>query len=220
MLFSAWVVKLGGMKPLIVLALSVVLSGSIFAAPSSVKGRKLTDLNVVPARILQRSVSPKFYKSLLVSPLEGWLTVRANVSGTHLSGAKIVRSDLKGAFDPLAFQLANEAQVAGNFTLDRPNATSTVLLHLLVYEIADGTMVLSFVHFDGPGGDQMQYYGCARLLVLKQGKWTEIKGPASLDGKGIAVRQGIRNDLKSSLRMEGLGVQGPEATNMSSGSGH
>jgi hypothetical protein len=202
------------MKPLITLAVSILLSGSTFAAPDSVKGRNLTDLNVVPAHVLQRSVSPKFYKSLLVSPLDGWITVRANLSGTHLSGAKIVRSDLKGAFDPLAFQLAKEAQVAGNFTLDRPNTTSSVLLHLLVYEIADGTMVLSFVHFDGPGGDQMQYYGCARLLVLQGSKWTEIKGPASLDGKGIAVRQGIRNDLNGSLKMEGLGVIGAEATNM------
>lgn len=204
------------MKPLITFALSVALSASTFAASTAVKGRRLADLNVVPSQVLQRSISPKFYKSLLVSPLEGWVTVRANLSGTHLSGARIVRSDLKGLFDPLAFQLTKEAQVAGNFTLDRPNSTSSVLLHLLVYQIADGTMVLSFMHFDGPSGDQMQYYGCARLLVLQGGKWTEIKGPAGLDGKGIAVRQGIRNNLNASLKLEGMGLAA-EATNMNTG---
>ena len=195
--------------PLVVLFAFVV---STFAAETAVKGRKLTELNVIPASVLQRSVSPKFYRSLLISPLEGMITVRANVSGTRLSGARIVRSELKGLFDPLAMELAKEAQVSGAFSIDKPNTTASVLLHLLVYEIADGTMVLSFLHFDGPGGDQMQYYGCARLLVLKNNKWTEIKGPASLDGKGIAVRQGIKNDVNLSLRMEGLGLAA-EATN-------
>ena len=80
-------------------------------------------------------------------------------------------------------------------------------------------MALSFAHFDEPGGDQMDYYGCARLAVLKSdGKWTEIKGPESLDGKGMVVRQGIKNNLSTSLKMEGL-PQGPEATNMNTGSG-
>jgi len=75
-------------------------------------------------------------------------------------------------------------------------------------------MALSFAHFDGPGGDQMQYYGCARLAVLKSdGKWTEIKGPESLDGKGWAVRQGIKNDLDTTLKLEGV-PRGAESTIM------
>ena len=200
------------MKPFIASLVCLALAGSSFGAQTSVKGRKLTELNVIPTRVLQRSISPKFYKSLLVSPLEGWVTVRANLSGTRLSGAKIVRSELSGVFDQLALQLAKEAQIAGNFSTENPNTRPSILLHLLVYEIADGTMVLSFTHFDGPGGDQMQYYGCARLLVLsKDNKWTEIKGPESLDGKGIVVRQGIRNNV-TSLKLEGL-PKGAEATN-------
>jgi len=201
------------MKPFTALVVLLAFVVSAFAVQTSVKGRKLTELKVIPTRVLERSISPKFYKSLVVSPLEGMITVRANVSGTRLSGARIIRSDLKGLFDPLAFQLAKEAQVAGNFSVEDPNTRPSVLLHLLVYQIADGTMVLSFLHFDGPGGDQMQYYGCARLLVLKNDKWTEIKGPESLDGKGIAVRQGVKNS-PSSLKTEGL-PKGAEATNTS-----
>ena len=199
------------MKPFIALIALLAVVASTLAVQTSVKGRKLTELKVIPTRVLERSVSPKFYKSLVVSPLEGMITVRANVSGSRLSGARIVRSDLNGLFDPLAFQLAKEAQVAGNVSVEDPNTRPSVLLHLLVYEIADGTMVLSFLHFDGPGGDQMQYYGCARLLVLKNDKWTEIKGPESLDGKGIAVRQGVKNS-PSALKTEGL-PKGAEATN-------
>jgi hypothetical protein len=193
------------MKP-VVIVLLVLLSfiSTSSAARSPSKGRKLTELNVIPTRVLQRSISPKFYKSLLISPVEGWIIVRGQLSGTRLSGARIIQSELKGLFDPLALQLAKEAQIAGNFTLERPNAKSSVLLHLLVYQIADATMVLSFAHFDEAGGDQMQYYGCSRLLILKGGQWSEIKGPASLDGKGWAVRQGLRNNMSATVKMESV----------------
>ena len=192
------------MKPILTTLLVVVaFLGTSVAAPAPRQGRTITDINVIPTRVLERSVSRKFYKSLLVSPIEGWIVVRANLSGIRLSGARVIRSDLKGLYDPLALQLAKEAVIAGNYTIERPNLGASVLLHLLVYQIADGTMVLSFAHFDAPGGDQEQYYGCARLLALKANKWTEIKGPESLQGKGWAVRQGVKNDLKDSLKMEG-----------------
>lgn len=207
------------MKPIVICLLSLVTAmGTSSAADSPAKGRTLTEIDIIPTRVLRNSVSPKFYKSLLVSPLEGLITVRGQISGTRIAGAKIIRSDLSGLFDPLALQLAKEAQIAGNFTLERPYTPASVLLHCLVYKIADGTMVLSFAHFDGPGGNQMKYYGCARLLVLKNDKWTEIPGPESLHGKGWAVRQGLRNDIYSALKLEGL-PKGAEATNMNAGSG-
>jgi hypothetical protein len=204
------------MKPLLTIAVVAALLNTTTAAThNSVQGRKLTDLKVIPTRVLQRSISPKFYKSLLVSPLEGWITVRASLAGTQLSGARVIRSEQNGLFDPLALQLAKEARIAGNYSLERPNSGASVLLHLLVYQIADGTMVLSFAHLDEPGGDQADYYGCARLLILKDNKWTEIQGPESLAGKGIAVRRAGKNDV-SSLKLEGL-PKGPEATNMGAG---
>ncbi len=204
------------MKSLLTILVFLAFSGASFAASPPAKGRMLTDLKVIPTRVLQRSVSPKFYKSLTISPLEGWITVRASLSGTRLSGPKIIRSDLSGLFDPLAFQLTKEAQLSGNYSLENPNATTPVLLHLLVYEIADGTLVLSFVHLDGPGGDQSEYYGCARLLVLKDDKWTEIRGPESLADKGTTVRRGPRNNFETSMKLEGR-PQGAEATIMGGG---
>ena len=198
------------MKTLIILT-ALIVAGFLpsgFAAQTPAKGKMLRDLNVIPTSVLERSVSPKFYKSLLISPIEGWIVVRADLSGTKLSGARIIRSELGGLYNPLALRLAKEAEIAGNYTTDRAHLSSSVLLHLLVYKIADATMVLSFAHFDGPGGDQMQYYGCSRLLILKDDKWSEIKGPESLDGKGWAVRQGLKNNVWLSVKkLERIGAE-------------
>jgi hypothetical protein len=196
--------------------LVVAFLPSGFATKDPVKGKRIGELNVIPQRVLQRSVSPQFYKSLLVSPIEGWVTVRANLAGNTLAGARVVRSDLSGVYNPLALQLAKEAKIAGSYSLDRQNAADSVLMHVLVYQIADGTMVLSFAHLDGPGGDQADYYGCARLLVLNGDKWTEIKGPQSLQGKGLAIRQSGRNG-QNALKTERIASGGAESVNYGGG---
>jgi hypothetical protein len=160
-------------------------------------------LKLIPTRVLQRSISPKFFKSLLISPVQGWIVVRAQLCGTRLSNIRIVRSELDGAYDAFALKLASEVQIAGDYTIEKPHLGSSVLMHLLIYRIADGTLALSFPHLDEPGGDQAEYFGCARLAVQKgDGKWTEIKGPEGLEGKGWAVRRGVKNNLKDALKME------------------
>ena len=213
-------VRLAAMKPWLTILVLLSFFHPAFAASSNSKGKTLTELKVIPARVLQRSISPKFYKSLLISPVEGWVTVRAQLAGTRLSGLRVVKSDLNGAYDALALKLAGDVRLSGRFSADRGTPPS-VLLHLLIYQIADGTMALSFAHFDEPGGDQLAYYGCARLAVLKRdGKWTDIKGPEGLEGKGWAVKQGPNNNgdvLKLEVRTGGGAA---EATNMSSGGGH
>ena len=191
------------MKVLLTLSvLACTLSVSV-AAPTQELPLALRDIHSLPPRVLQRSISPAFFRSLQASPIKGWVLVRANLSGSRLTGMRVIRTDLQGLYDPLALQLAKEAVIAGNYTLDRFNKNGSVLLHVLVYKIADGDMVLSFAHLDQPGGEQMEYYGCARLLVLKENKWSEIRGPQTLYGKGWAVRDpGLRNDLTANLKME------------------
>jgi hypothetical protein len=205
------------MKPilltLLILAASVVRNDAV----TSSKGQTLTDLKVIPTRVLQRFISRKFYQSLLISPVEGLITVRAQLSETRLSGMRVIKSDLNGAYDALALKLASEVRMSGNLSTERPNTRPSVLLHLLIYNIADGTMALSFAHLDEPGGDQLTYYGCAKLAVLKSdGKWTQIDGPASL-GNGPTVRQGPKSTLDA-LRLETMS-KGAEATNMNTGGG-
>jgi len=197
------------MKPLLTIVILVVLLCSSEAAPPTIQGRTLSDIPVIPARVLKRSVSAKFYKSLLISPIKGWVVVRANNSGTRLYGTRVMHSEPKGVYDALALERAKEFQIAGYYSIERPNVRPSILLHLLIYQIADGTMALSFPQFDEPGGDQMEYLGCARLAVLKRdGKWTEIKGPESLEGKGWAVRAaGQRNEIRIVKKLE-IGLMG------------
>jgi hypothetical protein len=193
--------------PVLLVILSVLLSSlsSTLAAVAPSEGRRITDLNVIPTRVLKRSISPKFFKTLLVSPVKGWVVVRGNIIGTRISGPRVVHSELNGKFDALALKLAKEVQLAGYYSLDNRTGGS-VLMHLLVYQIADGTMALSFPHLDGAGGDQQKYWGCARLAVLKaDGKWTEIKGPPGLQDKGWAVRTpDLSNNIRAMLKLENI----------------
>jgi hypothetical protein len=191
------------MKPLLSILGLIALVGSSVAASPPASTRTLATLKVVSKRVLQRSISPKFYKSLLISPIKGWIVVRGDLSGAHLAGTRVVHSELNGAYDALALKRASEVVIAGYYSIDKRTAPP-VLLHLLIYQIADGTMALSFPTFDEAGGDQMDYWGCARLAVLKSdGRWTEIKGPESLEGKGWAVRgAGMANELRTVKKLE------------------
>ena len=183
------------------------------AAWPSAQGRTIKDIDLIPKRVLERSISPKFFKTLLISPIGGWVVVRGQLQGTTLSGLKVVHSEPNDANNHLALQRAREVQIAGDYKIDNPNAKSPVLVHLLLYKTADGMLALSFANIDKAGGNQMEYFGCARLAVLKDGgKWVEIQGPSGLQGKGLAVRQGMKNDLGTAMKLERL-TTAAEATN-------
>jgi hypothetical protein len=179
------------MKPLLTLLILVGLfSNSALAASSpSAQGRRIQELNVISTRVLQRSISRKFYKTLLVSPIDGWIVVRGQWVGTRIGGPRVVRSELNGVYDQLALNFAKDFEITGAVG-DISRLGGSILLHLLVYHTADGTMLLSFPTFDTAGGDQMYYWGCARLAVIKKdgGRWVEIEGPDGLHGRGWAVR--------------------------------
>ena len=184
-------ITIGGMKPLLTLLILVgfLSNSALAAAPSAAAGKRIQDLNVISTRVLQRSINPKFYKTLLVSPIDGWVVVRANWTGTRLGGPSIVRSELGGVYDQLALKFASDLEITGIPAQFGHLGGGSVLVHLLVYHTADGTMLLSFPTFDMPGGDQMFYWGCARLAVIKKdtGRWVEIEGPDGLHGRGWAV---------------------------------
>src|SRR5215211_4134823 len=137
--------------------------------------RSIRDIPVAREALL-RTVSPKFYRSLLISPVDGWIVVRGNLVRDHLVATRIMHSELNGEFDALALELANNLHTTGFFTIDSQAPTKPVLLHLLIYHVADGRMALSFAHFDEAGGSQMRYYGSAWMAVLKDnGQWVTIE---------------------------------------------
>jgi hypothetical protein len=168
----------------------LVLAVSSFAAHSSANPYTISDVPTLSHRVLQRAISPKFYESLRVSPLQGCVIVRAQLSNTRLSGMRIIHSELGGAYDSLALERAKAMTIAGYYALGKINRIGNVLVHLLIYEIADGTMALSFAQLDEPGGDQQEYFGSAVLTVRKpDGEWTEIKSVDTLQGKGLGLRK-------------------------------
>ena len=192
------------MKFLLPLVFTLALASEVIAAANAAKGRTVEDIKVVPTRVLKRAISPKFFETLRVSPIQGQIIVRASLVGTKLFGARVIKSDLGGAYDAVALERAKELRVWRHYKLDSQVPSTPVLLHLLVYKIADGTLALSFANLDGAGDDQLDYFGCAKLSVLKSdGSWTEIKGPSTLHNKGMMVRgTGMRNNREALNKME------------------
>lgn len=158
----------------LVLLLSVLTSSAAVdvapAVPRTIK-------DVPEAReALRRIVSPDFYKSLEISPVGGWITVRGMLSGDHLVGQRIVRSDFSGRYDSLALELAKNLQIRADKREGTLIPTRPVLVHLLIYYIVDGNLAVSFAEFDEVGGSQMKYYGSAWMAVEKgENNWTTIE---------------------------------------------
>src|SRR3954467_7942361 len=85
-----------------------------FAAIKPLNGER--SINDIPnaREALLRAVSPRFYKTLLISPVKGWVVVRGQLSGTQLFNTELIHSELDGKYDELALDLANNLQVRGN----------------------------------------------------------------------------------------------------------
>jgi hypothetical protein len=157
--------------------LLVLLGGR---ANASLAQRTLTDIPGAPESVL-RTVSPRFYKTLLISPVEGWIVVRGQLSGgTRVFGAHVVHSEEGGLYDQLALDLANNLHIIGYPHVELGDPTPTVLVHLLIYQIKDAKLALSFAHFDTAGGSQMRYYGSAWLAFQKPNHLWETIEPRNL----------------------------------------
>lgn len=163
-----------------VLLVSFFWSNPTNASPTASQARLLDDIPAARDSLL-RIVSPRFYRSLLISPIEGWIVVRGQLSGgTHMFGPTVVHSELGGVYDQLALDLAKNLVVIGYPHVELADPNPRILLHVLFYKIKDGRLALSFAHFDTPGGSQMRYYGCAWMAVEKPNHLWETIEPKIL----------------------------------------
>lgn len=124
---------------------------------------------------LRRTVGAKLYRSLLISPVEGWIIVRGQLGNDRLIGPIITHSELGGLYDSLALDLARNLRILDYTQSETPGAARTVLVNLVIYQIADTKMAISFGHFAEPGGSQLRYSGAAWIAVLKENKWVSIE---------------------------------------------
>ena len=195
--------------------LSLVLLGlcapTIFAARPSGGGKTIKDLSgTIPLGLLERSVGPKFYRSLLVSPVDDWSTVRARVSGRRLSEAGVVRPARNPAYNALAIKFASELTLAPNDPRGRAGETGAALMHLWIYKIADGLMAVSFAYPETRAGPQRSGIGTVRLSVATSGgRWTEIRPRALRQEKNWSVREHDGHRLRRIDRMPMDVISGP-----------
>jgi hypothetical protein len=149
------------------------------AQPATLQ-RTLGDIPGAPESLL-RIVNPRFYKTLLISPVEGWIVVRGQLAaGTHIFGARVIYSELGCVYDQLTLDLANNLQVIGYPHVELGDPTPSILVHVLIYQIRDAKLAISFAHFETAGGSQMRYYGCAWMAVQKPNHLWETIEPGNL----------------------------------------
>ena len=166
------------MKTYLIALTSILATHVCIAAPPpapTAKGGKIRtflDCPGLPRESLKNGVSAKFYRSLKISPLDGWIVVRAPLHGMKTAHARIIRSDAGGAFDSVALALANSMQVSGLNTTESRINISEIEIHLLIYKIADGIMAVGFSHVDDPKYAGYRQYGRATIGFLKNGQWT------------------------------------------------
>ena len=164
------------MRVIDVVCFVLALAVDVAAAPAP---RTLTDIPGA-RESLSRMVSPRFYRSLQISPVRGWIVVRGQLVSGRLSGSRIAHSELEGAYDQVALDLANNLLVVGFERSEMTGVAPPVLLHVLIYNIADGHLALSFAHLETPGGTQMRNYGSAWMAVEKRNHLWETIDPVSL----------------------------------------
>lgn len=152
---------------------------SVAAAPPArpapvANARTIGNLPDFPLRHLKMSINSKLYKSLMISPVTAWVV--ANPPAGEGGEPKIVRSDAGGAFDKLAMQMAMAWGAVGYDTTESRTQRPTLQIHLLVYKIADGSLLaVNFAY-----NDQAFYHGLQKsdvwVGVYKGGRWTKIGG--------------------------------------------
>jgi hypothetical protein len=75
----------------------------------------------------------------------------------------------------MALELANNLRLLNYTQSNRSNDLHNVLVHLLIYKIADGKMALSFAHLTGSGANQLAYSGTAWMAVQTTGQWRTVE---------------------------------------------
>src|SRR5689334_14850175 len=93
----------------VLVSLLVIPQSFVAAAPppppaSTANVRTIQNLGDFPLAHLKMSLSPKLYKSLLISPLTAWLVAQAPTTGSP--EPKIIHSEGGGVFDKLALEMA------------------------------------------------------------------------------------------------------------------
>ncbi len=172
------------------------------AVSAAEKTRTFADIPGLSDAILKRTVSRTIYRELRVSPVQSWIAVRGQLSGTRIFGARIFHSEDNGAYDKYALQLAEDWRIVGHYGADTLIPTSPIVLNVLIYQIANGTMAVSFPCFSEPGGTELEYYGAAKFAAQQiDGGWKDLALPQGPLKGAWVVRSGLRNNFELQMKL-------------------
>jgi len=158
----------------LVIVIATALQSAAAAPPAS--GRTVQQIPNFPLQSLRTGVGKKLYNSLAVSPVSAWLMARASVVNGHSMAARIMHSEGGGVYDQMVLDLANGYTIGGQNTIESRLATDTLNVYLLIYDIKDGKMAISFSHSDDARYVGYGQAGRAWVGVLQGGKWVTISG--------------------------------------------
>ena len=152
--------------------LAVIILLAFVSVDGASAARTIKNCRGLPLESLRSGVSRKFYKSLEISPIDAWIVARTPLVNSNASGAKIIQSDAGGIYDTMALEIANSMHVSGLNRTESQLHLSELMVHLLIYKIADGLMAVSFSHVDEARYAGYRQYGRATIAFFRNGKWT------------------------------------------------
>jgi hypothetical protein len=194
----------------LMLPLAMAAPAALAALPNP-RSKTIRDLSgTLPLELFQRSVTKKFYQSLLVSPLEDWSVVRAQTAGRR-AGTHVIRPAANPTYDALAVKFANELPLLANDRSRSAEQRDSALLHLLIYKIADGVMAVSFTYSEVSVARQIKNVGTVRLSVrTNEGPWTEIKAPETGEDRPWSLRErGRKLRRMDRMPMDAISISRP-----------
>jgi len=99
-------------------------------------------------------VKPSFFKSLLISPVEAWVTLRGHITDYRFTGVPVVHSELGSKYDALALEMVKYIKLPSGWEQQTGTHVSSkrVRFDVLVYTIKDGKMAIGFPQLDEAEG--------------------------------------------------------------------
>ena len=156
-------------------SLAIVLSLllAVHATGEESPVRTTQSIRGLPIAPLRQMVKPGFYKSLLISPVDAWITLRGHIVDYRFSGLRVVHSELGGKYDALALEMVKYIKLPSGWEPQTGTHVSSrrVRFDVLVYTIKDGKMAIGFPQSDEAEGTVALYYGPALMAIEKDGKW-------------------------------------------------
>ena len=156
-------------------SLAIVLSLllAVHATGEESPVRTTQNIRGLPIAPLRQMVKPSFFKSLLISPVEAWVTLRGHIVDYRFSGLRVVHSELGGKYDALALEMVKYIELPSGWEQRTGTHVSSrrVRFDVLVYKIKDGKMAIGFPQSDQAEGTVALYNGPALMAIEKDGKW-------------------------------------------------